>query len=509
MTADTPVQPSDKPAEPQQQPPVEDSPTNDTEAPQALRQMNDANAQGTAAAMRQIDQTNPFRVVDPAASPGEDVTPPGDASAGRYDRKPGGPPGERERTIPHTVAAGETLWSISSKHQSDNGTTATPQQIHEGIGQILEANRGLDPDGVLRSGQTLKIPESLRTGLRTEGRHIPGAPTALVLDTFDGNGTQRGVADTSHGGFLAAGFNAMGFNIVRGNLTLGRELNGPGGQQTGRVDFTPAIERAANYIEANRDQFPPGSFVNTSFGNREHDPRRPNQTGDLTYAQLSKLGDLPVTADSVGGQRDEILRRLEHVAAGRNPTSGQPDSRISKQDRELADAAVRTNQQIDRIQKMGVEVVHSAGNDGPNRIDINFLRATQLRSDGPDGTPLKFSGVGSHTEHGAGVYQFHMTDRNTVATDVNGYMVSFPITPGARVDRRDHQVNFDRIGTRREFTPVRPGQPQRSFDVEGRERGYAQRVYGLGPIVDYVPGTSFAPLSYIFRTRNIPRPPEP
>ena len=463
------------------------------EAPQAIQEMDRANRQGASRALAQIDGDNP-----PLIESGL-----GRRHGGKDRGEAVEPP---MRTVPHPVRAGQTLWSIGQEHGSDNANTATPQQIHDSIGQILEANPRLQNPDRLRPGEVINIPETARTGIRQEGRQIAGAPAALVLDSFNENATERGVANISHGGFLSAGFSAMGFNVFRGNAIVNPVS---GGGQSGRADFTPVMERAANFIAANRDRFPAGSFVNTSFGNMPHDPSRPERTGDLTYRGLARMIGVEVKPGSVAAQRDEILRRLEHVAAGRNPETGQPDPSISVGNQRLADAAVRTNQQINRIQGMGVEVVHSAGNDGPQRIDINFLRATQIRSDGSNGQPLKFSGIGSHTEHGAGIFQFHMVDRKNVVADVNGFMVSAPITTGARFDRRDHRVDESKLSTAREFRPIGRGELPPQFNTEARERGYAQRVYNLGPVVDFAPGTSFAPLTYIFNSRNIQRPPEP
>jgi hypothetical protein len=192
--------------------------------------------------------------------------------------------------------------------------------------------------------------------------------------------------------------------------------------------------------------------------------------------------------------------------------TGQPDTKITAHDREIAGAAVRTNQQIERIQGMGVEVIHSSGNDGPGRIDINFLRATNLRADAPHGPgTLRFSGVGDHTQHGAGVIPVYQLDRRTVAADVNGIMVRMPIDPSARFDRRDHRIDYDAIqrGDQRHSFPVADRRHPERFDLEAYTRGYDQRIYNVGNRVDSFTGTSFSPLSYVVRTRNIPRPPEP
>jgi hypothetical protein len=95
---------------------------------------------------------------------------------------------------------------------------------------------------------------------------------------------------------------------------------------------------------------------------------------------------------------------------------------------------------------------------------------------------------------------------------VNGLTLTFPINKGALHDRRDHVIRpeaFDDKTHRMEpFVPVtRKNAPR--FDVEAFNRGYEQRIYNLGNAVDYVPGTSFSPFSYVARTRQIARPPEP
>lgn len=471
------------------------NPLADPTAPLALRKMDEARRSGVA--------LNQFGVEPTIIGDSRDVLSAG-ARAGNSDD--GGPP----RTVPYIVQKGETLWSISESQQTDNGNRPRPAEVMAGVDKIVNASRlpgRLEP---LREGQKIKIPETIRTGFRQEGRETPGAPTALVLDDFSSKGTTIGAADTSHGGILTAGFNAMGFNVIRANLPDVAPL-----KHTSRFDFSAALSRAANFIDANPDRFKPSehpenrSFLNTSFGNNE-DPRD-KDSGDFTYKQLSKLVGLDVNSANMKINTNEVLRRLDLVAQGKNPITEQCDWKISKHDREIAGAAVRTNQQIQRIQDKGVEVVHSAGNDGGNRIDINFLRATQLRADAPHGDkPLKFSGIGSHTEHGAGVLPFHFYDKHTLVADIHGYMLRAPVDKSVKFDRRDHIVNYDALvrGDRHEFEARRTGQ-QVPWDVEGYNRGYAQRTYGLGPVVDYAVGTSFSPLSYIARTRQVVRPPEP
>jgi hypothetical protein len=480
------------------------APIIDLPAQQSYVEMNDARTRGAAPVLAEIDRGGAPQIVDNSRRAGADNPNPPPGARLRNEE------GEPIRTVPHTVRAGQTLWSISAEHQSDNGNRATPQEIDRGIGDILNANPGLDPRRPIREGQTIQIPESIRTGFRQEGRRIEGAPTAMVLDSFDGSGSDHGVADTSHGGFLARAFNELGFNIVRGNMPDGGPM-----RHANQGDFSGPMQRAANYIEANRDQFPPGSFLNTSFGNnvaKDERGRPVKGTGDLTWSELSKMVGMEVNAGNIRESTDEVLRRLGHVSEGRNPVTGQPDTKITARDREIAGAAVRTNQQIERIQGMGVEVIHSSGNDGPGRIDINFLRATNLRADAPHGPgTLRFSGVGDHTQHGAGVIPVYQLDRRTVAADVNGIMVRMPIDPSARFDRRDHRIDYDAIqrGDQRHSFPVADRRHPERFDLEAYTRGYDQRIYNVGNRVDSFTGTSFSPLSYVVRTRNIPRPPEP
>lgn len=484
--------------------PVESAaaPIVDLPAQQSYIEMNDSRTRGTATALAEIDRGGALQIVDSLRRAGGD-------NPNLPTRRLRNEEGEPIRTIPHTVRPGQTLWSISAEHHSDSGNRATPQEIERGIGDILNANPGLDPRRPIRDGQRIQVPESIRTGFRSEGRPIAGAPTAMVLDTFDGSGSDRGVADISHGGFLSRAFNALGFNIVRGNVPEPRPM-----RHADLADFSGTMQRAANYIEANRDQFPPGSFLNTSFGNnvaRDERGRPIRGTGDLTWSELSKMVGMQVNAGNIRQSTDEVLRRLGQISEGRNPVTGQPDSKITARDREIAGAAVRTNQQVERIQAMGVEVIHSAGNDGAGRIDINFLRATNLRADAPRGPQaLKFSGVGDHTQHGAGVIPIYQLDRNTVAADVNGILVRMPIDKEVKFDRRDHRIDYDAIqrGEQRTLRLANRRNPEQ-FDVEAHTRGYDQRVYNIGNRVDSFTGTSFSPLSYVVRTRNIQRPPEP
>lgn len=475
----------------------------DEKSQKSYSEMNDARARGAASGLAEIDRGNAPEIIDSSRRQGSDKNSPKDTRV-RDEH------GEPIRTVPHVVTKGQALWTISAAHQSDNGNQPNPKDVAKGVEEILRVNPKLDPNAPIREGQNLQIPERIRTGFRPEGRHVEGAPTAMVLDTFDGPGSDHQVADTSHGGFLAKAFNALGFNVIRANMPESAGL-----KHTKRDDFTTPIERAANYIEANREQFPPGSFLNTSFGNNVHrdSKGRPvKDTGDLTWKELSTMVKMDVNAGNMKESTGEVLRRLEHVAEGRDPVTGQPDNKISAHDKEIASAAVRTNAQIERIQKMGVEVIHSAGNDGSKVVDINFLRATNLRADAPKGPEaLKFSGVGNHTEHGAGVIPVYRVDKDTVAADVNGYTVRMPINKDKQHDMRDHRINYDAIqsGDRRHTFPVQDRKNPEQYDVDAHKRGYDQRVYKIGNRVDSFTGTSFSPISYLVKTRNIQRPPEP
>jgi hypothetical protein len=457
------------------------SPVVEPAAQQSIREMENANQRGTTSALRQFDGGNAPTI--------SDSTVPRRAPGGRDT----GEPMEEPRTVSYTVKKGDTLWSISRGEQTDVGAQPQGRQVMEGIGSILMANPRLNPDRPLREGQRIEIPEEIRTGIRPHGREIPGAPTGLVLDDFNSRGGN--VIKASHGEVLANGFNALGFNVLRAQVAQ------EGDPRTGRANFTGTMERAANYIEANREKFTAGSFVNASFG---------TAGGDLTYRQVSTMLRMDVNAGNVEAQKEEILTRLDRVANGRNPQTDQPDRMISARDRSIAQAAVNTNRQIERIQGMGVEVIHAAGNDGADRLDINFLRATNIRGVAPDGTALKFSAVGSHTVPGPGIMEFHQVDKNNVAAFIDGRAVTFPVDPEARYSRRDHMLNPDRkkLDGDRMVVPT-PRNYRQNFDLNARNNGYEQRVYNVGPKVDFVEGTSYAPLFYVARSRNVERPPEP
>lgn len=480
--------------------PVEAAAIVDLPAQQNYLAMNDTRTRGAATGLAEIDGGNTPQVVE--------------STRRVKTEEPTDPLRDEEgapiRTIPATVQKGQTLWSISAEQQTDNGTKPTPQDIDAGIGDILYVNPELDPDAPLKEGQQIEIPEKIRTGFRTAGRHFDGAPTAMVLDSFDGTGSDHGVVDTSHGGFLGTAFNSMGFNIVRANLP---EIDPM--KHTHQGDFTETMTRAANYIEANREQFPPNSFLNTSFGNAvklDENGEPVKGTGDLTWEELSKMVGLHVNPDNIKESTNEILKRLGDISEGRDPVTGQPDSKISAHDREIAGAAVRTNQQIERIQSLGVEVIHSAGNDGADRVDINFLRATVLRADAPHGTePLSFSAIGDHTVHGAGVVPVFQVDSKTVVAEVNGVLVRMPIDPDVVYDPRDHRIDYEAIqrGDQRQAFQLADKRHPERFDIEAFRRGYEQRDENVGNMVDSFTGTSFSPISYIARTRHIPRPFKP
>jgi len=201
-------------------------------------------------------------------------------------------------------------------------------------------------------------------------------PTAAFIDTFStGVGGEFG-KEIQHGVVSMAAAEKAGFNTI----SLEMQNSGKGAD----IDFSRQINGVADKIKDGTLPLGKGDVLNISMGNL-----------DPTFADASKFLGFPVTAENLAGQKDNILERMGEISK---------DSNKSPDERETADRVLRTNQAIERVQAAGVEVVHSAGNDGPNRFSWDFMNAkTQLSSNKPSGKAADASASHSLTTNGDGI----------------------------------------------------------------------------------------------------------
>ena len=205
----------------------------------------------------------------------------------------------------------------------------------------------------------------------------PSKPTAVFLDQFARKDVDLGGTKVAHGEISRAAAEENGFNTVALNLQAPESLgNG--------TDYSKAINKIADMAQDGKLALGKGDVLNISMGNL-----------DPTFEEASKFLGFPVTAQNLASQRENILKRMQEIS--------QDESR-SKEDRETAERVVNTNNAIDRLQDKGVEVVHSAGNDGQDRFSWDFMNAKwQLSSNRPSGKPDEFSASHSLTTSADGV----------------------------------------------------------------------------------------------------------
>jgi hypothetical protein len=155
------------------------------------------------------------------------------------------------------------------------------------------------------------------------------------------------------------------------------------------------MTQAANLLQAGKLPLGKGDVLNTSFGNNVSNGR-----GDPTYSELNeklKPFGFQVSPENVKENRERILEALKSIAKDDGDPTWQ----------RIAQESLDSNKAIKAFQDRGVEVVHAAGNDGADRLDLNFLTADhQLSSVDPKTQkPDKFSANNSLTESGNGVVE--------------------------------------------------------------------------------------------------------
>ncbi|CAM6000431.1 unnamed protein product [Sphagnum balticum] len=118
-------------------------------------------------------------------------------------------------------------------------------------------------------------------------------------------------------------------------------------------------------------------------------------TGDPSFEKVNeKLKhsgfNFKITPENLKENREHLLDALSKMAQDKSDPEWQ----------KRAQSAVEANAAIKEIQDRGIEIVHAAGNDGPDHVDLNFLRAEhQLSSIDPVTQKIdQFSANNSLTE---------------------------------------------------------------------------------------------------------------
>ncbi len=182
----------------------------------------------------------------------------------------------------------------------------------------------------------------------------PKKPTLLVFDNFGGRRQASGLPPAAgeptsvRGDVSAEEAEKQGFNVIRVGST---------------VD-TPALDKAlpelADKIEKGDLALGQGDIVNI------------NAESNISYKSAGDLLGLSITADNVKNMVPDMLHRMRELSE---------DPRQDAATRTWLKQMLAVNDATKRIADKGIEVVASAGSDGPDKFNIAALTATtQLAS---------------------------------------------------------------------------------------------------------------------------------
>ncbi len=185
----------------------------------------------------------------------------------------------------------------------------------------------------------------------------PKRPTVAFFDsfsTFPGGTDYPKIDDLPHGFPSAAAAEQHNYNVLR----LERGAN-----DTGYPDFGKTLTNIADAIDNGKLPLGKGDVLNLSWNN----VLEFGAGNAPTYENANKILGMNLTPENLAKNIPEILKRMKQIADGHSPMSAQFATTMKQM--------LQANAAIDRIQKHGVEVVNSAGDGGPQQIDLTFLKA--------------------------------------------------------------------------------------------------------------------------------------
>lgn len=240
--------------------------------------------------------------------------------------------------------------------------------------------------------------------LKSERPFDPNRPTVAVFDdfkksVFTPNGPNQ--PGLSHGEVSARAAQEAGFNVLR--------LHAKG-------EFPQAQEAIKEIRRAMKNGTIPlraGDAINLSLGQ------------ELKFSEASCALKMNITPENYGEQRDEITKRMRQIA-GRPQGHPMDWSRIS--------GAVDMQKSIDAIQRQGIDIIHSAGNSGPQAFDWEFISARkQLAAGDPQGRAFPYSSKHGLTTTYPSSFEVHyrpadLTSSTPIAKQVGYYQLdNYPI----------------------------------------------------------------------------------
>jgi len=342
---------------------------------------------------------------DPNAANGVDKTPKLDALALFKEGRP-----------PSAVSAG-------AAKLADAGAATAPVRVAgadspTGGDATFNAKR---PDTVPAKFATLITPEGAKP-LETPDGYVritgnPAAidktkPTVAIVDidkSVDPGSLKFDSLSLYHSDVTAIPAAITGYNALVLRETPGAMLEDMNNTlQDHRSYFAPMLKDIARGIIDNSVPLGPGDVINFSIGNNvlKQGDHYLRDSGDPTYTDLNakfaklKVDGKPIpkiTPDNLLASRDTILKGLEQIAK---------DSKDPKWQK-IAKDAIGSAAALKAIETMGVEVTHAAGNNGNDRVDLDFLFSThQLASVDPaTQKPDHLSNYGKFTEPYNGVLE--------------------------------------------------------------------------------------------------------
>lgn len=255
-----------------------------------------------------------------------------------------------------------------------------------------------------RSDQDLPLPPKRPGQLGTYDLLAPGKRlkagrrTIAFLDDFEQAYALPilGKSRVAHGEISATAAEQNGFNVLR------LQLNHKAIRWEYSADYSKVLTSIYDNVLAGNLKLKRGDIINISMG-------QPFQGlfGQPSFAEASDLLRLrePITAKNI----NDRAKQSEVLAALRAKLQ---EAELSKQLHERLRQVVETNEIIAKIQdRLGVQVVVAAGNNGPQRFSWDFLTASE-RLASTDATGALLAGSATGTAAGQGQFRvfYHSLD---------------------------------------------------------------------------------------------------
>lgn len=253
-------------------------------------------------------------------------------------------------------------------------------------------------------------------------------PSVAVLDEFTQDSLKLSATDSiSHGELSARAIDEQGFlNVFRLQTDFlqedsqGSDRHGSAAQNEGEI--ADSFEALVKLVESGELPLGKGDGVLASFGN----------ASDPTFAEATAKFGISVSAENLRTVRQDLLARLKEVSADATHPESQWAANI-----------LRVNAAIETLQSRGINVIHAAGNGGPDKFSPGFLSANlQLTATDQHGKPLPNSADHSLTTKALGKFSVEV-DRTTGALELTSSAMPHPLTilpnPTAKFNERSEE----------------------------------------------------------------------